>query len=153
MYPGKTLPQLEITFRHPPVHEQIQSAGQSFFAQLSHEELENYIFNKRRLELQLRLAPKDVHFEGKAVKEILEALKASIAQMLKPLSNDSLQETPSFNKDVFQAAIQQSAPSFSAATLTGYVAGTASAQQQQAAATQTLQAMTGSDISRKTASL
>lgn len=51
IYAGKVLPQLEVTIRHPSVHQIIQKAGTSFFAEITAEQLESYVFNKRYIEL------------------------------------------------------------------------------------------------------
>jgi hypothetical protein len=106
LYPNKTLPQLEITFRHPGVHALIQKAGVDFFAGLSAAELESYVFNKRLIELTARHASKDVLFEGEPLKKTLEAFKGILSAALKCLPAGKLQDTPDFNKDVFAAAVK-----------------------------------------------
>lgn len=104
-YPGKTLPQLEVTFRHPGVHQIIQDAGVNFFATLSAEELESYVFNKRFIELMQRGASVEAVFEGEPLKKgFCEAFKGSLSKPLKCLPPGKLQDTPDFNKQVFADA-------------------------------------------------
>jgi len=109
LYPGKTLPQLEVTFRHPNVHQIIQDAGTHFFAELTPEQLESYVFNKRYIELMARNAPKDATFEGETMKSVLEAFKGALSHALKCLPSGTLQDTPPFNKDVSASAIKPKA--------------------------------------------
>lgn len=104
LYSGKTLPQLEVTFRHPSVHQIIQTAGKEFFAGLTSEELESYVFNKRYIELMMRQLPKDASVDGKPLKVVLEEFKGALADALKCLPAGKLQDTPDFNKDVFASA-------------------------------------------------
>lgn len=106
LYPGKTLPQLEVTFRHPNVHQMIQDAGTHFFAELNQDQLQSYVFNKRYIELMLRNAPKDVTFEGEPLKNALEAFKSALSAALKCLPSGTLQDTPPFNKEVFETALK-----------------------------------------------
>lgn len=107
IYPGKTLPQLEVTFRHPSVHQIIQGAGHTFFAELTPEELESYVVNKRYIELMFRDTPVDATFEGEPLKKgILETFKSTLSKPLKCLPPGKLQDTPDFNKQVFAEAIK-----------------------------------------------
>ncbi|STX50907.1 Uncharacterised protein [Legionella busanensis] len=106
IYPGKTLPQLEVTFRHPNVHQIIQEAGIQFFAELDSKQLESYVFNKRYIELMLKNTPSDATFEGEPLKKVLEAFKGALSAALKCLPSGTLQDTPPFNKDVFANAIK-----------------------------------------------
>ena len=111
IYAGKTLPQLEVTFRHPSVHQIIQDAGTSFFAELTAEQLESYVFNKRDIELMARNTPKDATFEGEPLKGVLESFKGALSDALKCLpSSGTLQDTPSFNQEVFANAIKPKTP-------------------------------------------
>jgi hypothetical protein len=105
LYPNKTLPQLEVTFRHPEVHKIIQNAGIDFFDELSPEQQESYVFNKRYIELISRNNPKDAVFEGGPLKTFLEAFKCNLAAALKALPPGKLQDTPLFNKEIFANAI------------------------------------------------
>lgn len=106
LYPGKTLPQLEITFRHPGVHHIIQEAGLNFFASLKPDELESYVFNKRYIELMLKNSPSDATFEEEPLKKVLEAFKGALSAALKCLPSGVLQDTPAFNKEVFANTIK-----------------------------------------------
>lgn len=109
--PGKTLPQLEVTFRHPGVHKIIQEAGTQFFASLDKEQLQSYVFNKRYIELMSRQAAKDVMIDGKTLKSVLEDFKGALAAALKCLPAGVLQDTPPFNKDVFASVISTNSTS------------------------------------------
>ena len=127
IYPGKTLPQLEITFRHPNVHEIIQKSGNDFFKTLTKEELESYVFNKRYIELMQREVAEDITFgdDNVSLKTVVfEEFKALLSQKLKCLPQGVLQETPNFNKAVFEQALLQQAsePRFNLNTLAGYTA-------------------------------
>lgn len=106
MYPGKTLPQLEITFRHPKTHQIIQDAGTNFFLGLTSEELESYVFNKRYIELMLRNISADATFEGEPLKKVLEEFKGTLSAALKCLPSGKLQDTPSFDKEVFASVVK-----------------------------------------------
>jgi hypothetical protein len=106
LYPGKSLPQLEVTFRHPGVHQIIQEAGLNFFASLNPDELESYVFNKRYIELMIKNTPNDATFEGESLKKVLEAFKAALSAALKCLPSGVLQNTPAFNKEVFANTIK-----------------------------------------------
>lgn len=107
IYPDKTLPQFEITFRHPDVHSIIQDVGTNFFTKLSPEVLESYIFNKRYIELMLRNASVDAVFEGELLKKtVLENFKSALSKPLKCLPAGKLQDTPDFNKQVFTEEIK-----------------------------------------------
>lgn len=110
LYPGKTLPQLEVTFRHPNVHKIIQDAGAKFFAARSSQELESYVFNKRRIELIQRAATKDAMFDEKPLKSVLEEFKGALSAALKCLPSGSLQETPAFNKEEFAKITKPKTP-------------------------------------------
>lgn len=105
-YPGKVLPQLEVTFRHSNVHDIIQNAGNGFFKELTPNELESYVFNKRYIELMQRSVDADATFEGDSLKKVVfEQFKGALSEPLKCLPSGILQETPSFNKSVFDNAI------------------------------------------------
>jgi hypothetical protein len=106
IYPGKTLPQLEVTFRHPSVHAIIQQAGIDFFTGLNPDEFASYVNNKRYIELLSRQAPKDLMFEGKTIKATLEEFKGALAAALKCLPPGELQAVPAFNKEVFANAVK-----------------------------------------------
>lgn len=105
IYPGKTLPHLEITFRNPNVHELILKAGDDFFNGLTDDEFKNYVFNKRRIELVQRHASQDATVDGVPLKKILEDFKGAIAEPLKCFPPGKLQETPDFNSTVFKEMV------------------------------------------------
>lgn len=105
-YNGKTLPQLEVTFRHPAVHDTIQKAGTNFFENRDAHELESYVFNKRYIELLSRNVRKEAQFEGKSLKKVLGEFKGALAAALKCLPPGQLQETPDFNQDAFANTIK-----------------------------------------------
>lgn len=104
-YPNKTLPQLEVTFRHPRVHKLIQDSGQCFFSALTDIEVQSYIYNKRYIELMRHNLPNASHVGGKPLKIVLDEFKDALAYALKYLPHGHLQDTPDFNKDVFASSI------------------------------------------------
>lgn len=99
IYPASKLIKLEVTFRHPQVHQTIQKAGENFFASLSEEERLNYIINKRLLTLLKRAKARS----DQLISDTVEALTKPI----QIYADGELQSTPEFDHGVLSQTVQK----------------------------------------------
>lgn len=85
--------QLEFTYRKPAVHQFIQSKASEYFAGLSQEAIQFYVFNMRNLYLRL------TDDSNPQLKEIMNNLKAPL-QVLKPIPQVATIPSTLFNSRV-----------------------------------------------------
>lgn len=110
-YPQTVLPKLEITFRHPNVHQKIQAAGEAFFGALPEEALISYAINKRYINNLLKNPKMEHVFYGdKPIRTVLSQLKSDLMRAIMIFEKGGLQSTPKFNDEILKRAIQTQIP-------------------------------------------
>ncbi|MGQ3892075.1 hypothetical protein [Legionella sp. CNM-4043-24] len=103
LYPDNALPKLEVTFRHPSVHQTIQQAGACFFEKLPEDAKKNYVYNKRYISQSLKKAQESS--DASSRQSLLE-LRDNLMQAIMIFRQGALQETPDFNQHVLRQAIE-----------------------------------------------